>query len=157
LSLEYFGKVDGHAMQYSLIARSLLTTALDHLEKREAEERAKRTESSVQIFGLVPQARPGMARGRAHQPQQGEELTLLGIRKEAGSVEGTDQFEDRSPHFNLHFEASMFELAESVSMTPEFSSLSGSFGIDGDQALGSMNLFPLLENTEGHIDLANYF
>lgn len=143
-------------MQYSLIARCLLTTALDHLEKREAEERAKRTESSAQLFGLVPQARPGMARGRAYQSPQGEELTL-GNQKEAGSAGGTDQCEDRPPHFNLQFEASMFELAESVSMTPEFSCISGSFGIDGDQTLGSMNLFPLLENTEGHIDLANYF
>ncbi|OAA69140.1 kinesin family protein [Cordyceps fumosorosea ARSEF 2679] len=55
---------DGHAAQYSLIAQSLLTTALEDLERRERRERARRTESSSQLFGLVPHdARLSLAGG----------------------------------------------------------------------------------------------
>ncbi|KAK8097223.1 proline utilization protein family regulator [Apiospora kogelbergensis] len=53
-ALEHFAKSDAHAMQYSLIAKSLLATALDSLEKREMTERLQRAESSSQLFGLMP-------------------------------------------------------------------------------------------------------
>ena len=59
-ALDHFAKSDTHATQYSLIAQSLLTTALEHLERRELQERLRRTESSSQLFGLIPHdARPG--------------------------------------------------------------------------------------------------
>ncbi|KJZ75479.1 hypothetical protein HIM_05175 [Hirsutella minnesotensis 3608] len=51
--LDHFAKTDGHAAQYSLIAQSLLATALEHLERQELEERLRRTESSSQLFGLL--------------------------------------------------------------------------------------------------------
>ncbi len=44
-ALEYFARDDTHALQYSLIAKSLLTTALGYLEKQEMLERLQRTES----------------------------------------------------------------------------------------------------------------
>ncbi|KAM3530512.1 hypothetical protein NHJ13051_001345 [Beauveria bassiana] len=53
-TLDHFAQTDGHAAQYSLIAQSLLTTALEDLERRELQERMRRTESSSQLFGLVP-------------------------------------------------------------------------------------------------------
>lgn len=53
-TLDHFAQTDGHAAQYSLIAQSLLTTALEDLEQREMQERMRRTESSSQLFGLVP-------------------------------------------------------------------------------------------------------
>lgn len=157
-ALEYFGEVDGHAMQYSLIAKCLLTTALEHLEKREAQERARRTESSAQLFGLVPRPLQGTTQASVPELLLDEERTrLLTPEKDAGNSDGAHPFEGRSPHFSLNFEADMFDLTESMSMTPEFSIPTGAFDVDGDPTLGSMNLFPLLENTEGHIDLANYF
>jgi hypothetical protein len=53
-ALDYFAQYNTHATQYSLIAQSLLTTALEYLEKRELQERMRRTESSSQLFGLLP-------------------------------------------------------------------------------------------------------
>ncbi|EAA30193.2 hypothetical protein GE21DRAFT_10508 [Neurospora crassa] len=53
-ALEYFAEADAHAVQYSLIAKSLLNTALVYLEKREMQDRLRRTESSSQLFGLIP-------------------------------------------------------------------------------------------------------
>lgn len=63
--LEYFAQTDAHAMQYSLIARSLLDAALAFLEKKDMAERLQRTQSSAQLFGLMPseknKATPGGA------------------------------------------------------------------------------------------------
>lgn len=53
-ALEYFAESDAHAAQYSMIARSLLGTALEYLERKETEERKRRTENSAKIFGLIP-------------------------------------------------------------------------------------------------------
>ncbi|KAJ4399349.1 hypothetical protein N0V85_006050 [Neurospora sp. IMI 360204] len=58
-ALEYFAEADAHAVQYSLIAKSLLNTALAHLEKREMQDRLRRTESSSQLFGLIPRGDSG--------------------------------------------------------------------------------------------------
>ncbi|KAH7039967.1 uncharacterized protein B0I36DRAFT_357334 [Microdochium trichocladiopsis] len=54
LALEFFARTDAHAMQYSLIAKSLLDAALAFLEKRDMAERLQRTQSSAQLFGLMP-------------------------------------------------------------------------------------------------------
>ncbi|KAK7992422.1 hypothetical protein PG988_001216 [Apiospora saccharicola] len=62
-ALEHFAKSDAHAMQYSLIAKSLLATALGALEKRELAERLQRAESSSQLFGLMPVERGGSGNG----------------------------------------------------------------------------------------------
>ena len=53
-ALDHFALSDAHATQYSLIAQSLLTTALEHLEQREMRDRLRRTQSSNQLFGLIP-------------------------------------------------------------------------------------------------------
>ncbi|KAM7192161.1 hypothetical protein V8F20_008996 [Naviculisporaceae sp. PSN 640] len=66
-ALEYFAESDAHAAQYSMIARSLLGTAMEYLERRETEERKRRTENSAKIFGLIP-------RGNTEKHGQGEGL-----------------------------------------------------------------------------------
>lgn len=53
-ALEHFAKLDAHAAQYAMISRSLLSTAVEYLEKKETQERLQRTESSAQLFGLLP-------------------------------------------------------------------------------------------------------
>lgn len=58
-ALDHLARTDAHARQYSLIAQSLLTAALEHLEKRERLERRQRTESSSQLFGLMPSGGDG--------------------------------------------------------------------------------------------------
>ncbi|PNY26898.1 uncharacterized protein TCAP_03168 [Tolypocladium capitatum] len=67
-ALDHFSKTDGHATQYSLIAQSLLSTALEHLERRELQERRRRTENSSQLFGLMPPPPPSEARPRGGSP-----------------------------------------------------------------------------------------
>lgn len=53
-ALDHFAKIDAHAAQYAMISKSLLATAVEYLEKREVQERLQRTESSAQLFGLIP-------------------------------------------------------------------------------------------------------
>lgn len=58
-ALEHFAKLDAHAAQYAMISKSLLMTAVEYLEKKEAQERLQRTESSAQLFGLLPSGMRG--------------------------------------------------------------------------------------------------
>lgn len=51
--MDYFGKVDPTARQYSLIARSLLKTTTQHVKKRHAHLRMQRKQASSQLFGLL--------------------------------------------------------------------------------------------------------
>ncbi|KAL3958219.1 hypothetical protein ACCO45_006381 [Purpureocillium lilacinum] len=60
-ALDHLAKADGHAVQYSLVAQSLLETAREYLEQREAQERLRRTENSSQLFGLIPPSSSGVA------------------------------------------------------------------------------------------------
>jgi len=88
--LEFFAQTDAHAMQYSLIGRSLLDAALAFLEKRDMAERLQRTQSSAQLFGLMPsekKAAPGAGdgqspglqhRGSADSHGSGPGLPMLG-------------------------------------------------------------------------------
>jgi hypothetical protein len=62
------------------------------------------------------------------------------------------------PRLSFDFESTFLGLAaDTLPRTPDFSLLGGHH-LDGDAegTFGAMNLFPLLE-TDGHIDLANYF
>ncbi|ORY17859.1 hypothetical protein BCR34DRAFT_474322 [Clohesyomyces aquaticus] len=52
--LDYFGKVDPHARQYSLIVQSLLRTTRTHVNRREDRLRSQRKQASSQLFGLLP-------------------------------------------------------------------------------------------------------
>jgi len=150
-ALEYFAQADAHAMQYSLIAKSLLATALQYLERREVEERQQRTESSSQLFGLIPRTPRGSGSGHS-RPWESE-------RHYAGDKPDKTQsghVDDGEPRFNFDFEATFLGMSDSLPRTPDFALMGGSLGADAEQTFGALNLFPLLE-TDGHIDLANYF
>ncbi|KAL2144366.1 hypothetical protein VTI28DRAFT_9190 [Corynascus sepedonium] len=155
-ALEYFAQADTHAVQYSLIAKSLLSTALQYLEKREIQERQQRTESSSQLFGLLPRAsRVSNNRDRASSGgwQTGSpQKDTNGLDKaRLGHVDG------QQTRFNFDFESTFLGLTDNVSGTPDYSLTGvGSLTSDAEQTFGALNLFPLLE-TDGHIDLANYF
>lgn len=51
-ALEYFSAEDPQAMQYSIIAKSLLSTAVNHINQKEMDERAARGKASAELFGL---------------------------------------------------------------------------------------------------------
>jgi hypothetical protein len=161
-ALEYFGKTDGHAMQYSLIARSLLATSLEYLEKKEIQEKSRRTESSSQLFGLVPQTQHLADASFGHRSSLGssgasplaESLSQKGAEKL--QTTGAARTSSQSAHFSFDFESSFFGLTESFPGAPDFSIMDGSLDLGADQTLGGMNLFPLLDS-DGHIDLANFF
>ncbi|KAF1948510.1 hypothetical protein CC80DRAFT_431443 [Byssothecium circinans] len=52
--LDYFGEVDPHARQFSLIVQSLLKTTTSHVEGRERHLRSQCKEASSQLFGMLP-------------------------------------------------------------------------------------------------------
>ncbi|KAI1488023.1 hypothetical protein F5X96DRAFT_672079 [Biscogniauxia mediterranea] len=62
---------DAHAMQYALIARNLLSVALEYLDRKETEERLRTTENSSLLFGLLvpPQAAEQQQQQQQHQQQ----------------------------------------------------------------------------------------
>lgn len=51
-ALDYFSKLDAQAAQYSMITKSLLATCLDHIQRRELDERLARVKASSDLFGL---------------------------------------------------------------------------------------------------------
>ncbi|KAK4445075.1 filamentous growth regulator 27 [Podospora aff. communis PSN243] len=161
-ALEYFGKTDGHAKQYSLIAKSLLATSLEYLEKKEMQERSRRTESSSQLFGLVPQTRnladsPFGHTAALHSPGGSSPASGFGAKSfEKPQTARAARTIGHPANFSFDFESSFLGLAESFPEAPDFSIMDASLDLGADQALGGMNLFPLLES-DGHIDLANFF
>ncbi|KAM7192463.1 hypothetical protein V8F33_008338 [Rhypophila sp. PSN 637] len=171
-ALEYFADSDAHAVQYSLIAKSLLTTALGYLERQETLDRLRRTESSSQIFGLL--SRESVQQGHAVQPEASASTITVGtaavedsnmIFGESAIGKGHKQYrslehEVLSPprtNNNFAFSSSFFGFGgeSSLPRTPEFSSLMGVSMDDADDTFGAMNLFPLLDS-DG-IDLTNLF
>ncbi|KAH9861729.1 hypothetical protein J1614_011482 [Plenodomus biglobosus] len=52
--LDYFGEVDPHARQYSLIAQSLIKVITSHVKNREIKLRLQRKQASSELFGLLP-------------------------------------------------------------------------------------------------------
>lgn len=156
-SLEYLAQADAHAVQYSLIAKSLLVTALQYLERKELQERQQRTESSSQLFGLIPRTSReigsdsrdrGLPRSwESESPQKGPSRL---------DKAGPGHVDDQEPRFSFDFDSTFLGLTDTLPRTPNFSLMGGPLDADAEQTFGALNLFPLLE-TDGHIDLANYF
>ena len=163
-ALDHFAQSDGHATQYSLIAQSLLTTALEYLERREMQERQRRTENSSQLFGLVPpDGRPiTTSTSSANSP-----------RHMAGAIRGGPATVAARPH-ERHYstpgmsmntampaqsprlgdiDSAFLGLSDSILHTPD-EGYWNTFG-EGDGSGSALNLFPLLE-AGGGIDLAHY-
>jgi hypothetical protein len=51
-ALEYFSKHDAQALQYSLIAKSLLSICIEHIQRTELIERLVKGKASSELFGL---------------------------------------------------------------------------------------------------------
>lgn len=170
-ALDHFAKIDAHAAQYSMISKSLLTTAVEYLEKKEVQERLQRTESSAQLFGLIPHE-PRDGDGDGISSKRSPELSRkvaspgpvrMGHQRDVHS-EPTPQ-NHATPHFGMGSVASpslfsdldpaFLTMSNNLPRTPDLSLLSGAF--DGDDSFGGLNLFPLLDTGGGgHIDLAHY-
>ncbi|OTA92932.1 hypothetical protein M434DRAFT_73907 [Hypoxylon sp. CO27-5] len=132
-ALEYLAEHDAHAMQYSLIAKSLLSSALKYLQRKDMDERLRITETSSQLFGLIP---------KEHPPQGDFIPTNSSLTHELLA----SPFHDIDPAL--------------LSLGCSLDSTSGNFlGRDQqdqtDHVFGALNLFPLLDGN-GHIDLAHY-
>lgn len=52
--LDYFGRSDPHARQYSVIIQSLLKITIADVKKREVHLRLQRKQASSELFGLLP-------------------------------------------------------------------------------------------------------
>lgn len=52
--LDYFGKTDPHARQYSVIIQSLIEITTAHVKRRDSDQRLRRKQASSELFGLLP-------------------------------------------------------------------------------------------------------
>lgn len=52
--LDYFGEIDPHARQYSIIVQSLLKITTKYVKQRESDIRLQRKQASSELFGLLP-------------------------------------------------------------------------------------------------------
>ncbi|CAM1504547.1 Fc.00g021380.m01.CDS01 [Cosmosporella sp. VM-42] len=159
-ALDHFSQQDTHATQYSLIAQSLLATGLEYLEKRELQERLRRTESSSQLFGLIPHesdagvSSPASTRGlTTHAPSPSgpnirarESLDRSFLQHNGLQGMGSPRFGD--------LDSAFLGLNESLLQTPDANYWTGNFGTDGDPG-SAVNLFALLD-AGGGIDLAHH-
>lgn len=145
-ALEHFAKDDAHAKQYSLIAESLLSSALKYLQRRDVDERLRITESSSQLFGLIPKERISQAESAS---------------SDTGRMAPLDHQRTNPPPTELTRELLTSPFHD---IDPALLSLGSSFdsaflGRDQqdqtDHVFGALNLFPLLDGN-GHIDLAHY-
>ncbi|KZM21186.1 DNA binding [Ascochyta rabiei] len=79
--LDYFGKVDPHARQYSLTVQSLLQTTTAHIREREQHLRSQQKQASSQLFGLLPPAtntpRSDVVYRRRHSTVQSSASSVL--------------------------------------------------------------------------------
>ncbi|KAK6080929.1 fungal specific transcription factor domain-containing protein [Seiridium cupressi] len=154
-ALEHFAKHDAHALQYSLIIKSLHASATEYLERKERYERLQISESSSQLFGLTPRqpreaskATPRHAHdsNSFHSPAVNHSSLNPGEAIDSTRELGSSFFDDLDP--------SIFPFIHSSSHTPELPIVNG-IAQNSDQVFGALNLFPLLEEG-GHIDLAHY-
>ncbi|KAM0262779.1 hypothetical protein ACHAQJ_001573 [Trichoderma viride] len=161
-TMDHFAQNDAHARQYSLIAQSLLTTALEHLERQDLQDRMRRTENSSHLFGLVaPDARSPLNKSPAplrdinlhvRTPEtttasSRATLDRSSLQQQQGLLSGP------SPRMG-EIDSMFLGLSEPMLHTPDTTYWDGIVGNDDDPN-SALNLFPLLE-TGGGIDLAHW-
>ncbi|KAI5459074.1 hypothetical protein BGZ63DRAFT_406390 [Mariannaea sp. PMI_226] len=159
-ALDHCSQHDTHARQYSLIAQSLLTIALGSLEKRELQERLRRTESSSQLFGLIPYdsgiaSRPPASPGDMNPSTPNPTTSSAKPREslERSFLQHTSLQPATSPRFG-DLDSAFFGLSDSMLQTPDAAFWNGNLGNEGD-AGSALNLFALLD-AGGGIDLAHH-
>ncbi|KAM0511006.1 hypothetical protein ACHAPE_010321 [Trichoderma viride] len=149
-AMDHLAQNDAHARQYSLIAQSLLTTALEHLERQDLQDRLRRTENSSHLFGLVaPDARSPLNKSPAPV------LHAKTLDATAPNNNELLQSQSLAPSPRMGEMDSIFlGLSEPMLHTPDTTYWDGIVGNDDDPN-SALNLFPLLE-TGGGIDLAHW-
>lgn len=151
---------DDHAAQYSLIAQSLLTTAMEYLERREFQEQLRKTENAARIFGLVPS---GQRKASVDSILGIDESRRSSTTSEFSSGRGVmdqtllqHQCLQEVPHPRLvEIDMAFIGSTESLTQTPDNEYWSGNIGGAPD-ARSVLNLFPVF-NLEGGIDLSQHF
>jgi hypothetical protein len=73
--LDYFGKTDPHARQYSVIVQSLLKITTVHVKEREVTLRLQRKQASSDLFGLLPSISGGLSRNSPRSTSHDQHLT----------------------------------------------------------------------------------
>jgi hypothetical protein len=159
--MDHFAQNDAHARQYSLIAQSLLTTALEHLERQDLQDRMRRTENSSHLFGLVaPDARSPLNKSPAplrdiNLHARTPDTTTTSSRAILDRTLLQQQGLSSGPSPRVGEMDSMFlGLSDPMLHTPDTTYWDGIVGNDDDPN-SALNLFPLLE-TGGGIDLAHW-
>lgn len=140
-AMDHLAQNDAHARQYSLIAQSLLTTALEHLERQDLQDRMRRTENSSHLFGLVaPDARSPLNKSPAPM-RDGN----IGLQANTTARAAVLQSQSLAPSPRMGEMDSMFlGLSEPMLHTPDTTYWDGIVGNDDDPN-SALNLFPLLE------------
>lgn len=90
--LDYFGRVDPHARQYSLIVQSLLNLTASHVKRRQRELQLRRKQASSELFGL-PAADAGPTSDRpadSHVPNPSEPVTSYDSETSTGVTAPVD-------------------------------------------------------------------
>ncbi|KAL6910095.1 hypothetical protein GGI43DRAFT_389309 [Trichoderma evansii] len=162
-AMDHLAQNDAHARQYSLIAQSLLTTALEHLERQDLQDRMRRTENSSHLFGLVaPDARSPLNKSpaplrdislHAKTPDMAATNNNSRASLDRSALQSQSLASGPSPRIG-EMDSMFLGLSESMLHTPDTTYWDGIVGNDDDPN-SALNLFPLLE-TGGGIDLAHW-
>ncbi|KAI1427113.1 fungal-specific transcription factor domain-containing protein [Xylaria sp. FL1777] len=159
-ALEYFATQDLHASSYAQIAKSLHRCAQSYLARQDAEDRRRITESSTQLFGLVPKNHASVgahSHGYNHSHDHPSTAQNLETRvPNHGEPAGLESSPWTSEPFD-DFDPSIFSFSESHTPIADLRPPQGHGYLhegSADQVFGAMNLFPLLDGN-GHIDLAH--
>lgn len=75
--LDYFGEVDPHARQYSLITHSLVKVITAYVKDKQLQLRLQRKQASSELFGLLPSASIAQARVLNNEQSQSMSDPLL--------------------------------------------------------------------------------
>ncbi|KAK9771410.1 putative Zn(2)-C6 fungal-type domain-containing protein [Seiridium cardinale] len=154
-ALEHFAKHDAHALQYSLIIKSLHASATEYLERKERYERLQISESSSQLFGLTPRQPREASKATPRHAQDSNNFHSPAVNHSSiNPGEAIDSSRELGSSFFDDLDPSIFPFIHSSSHTPELPIVNG-IAQNSDQVFGALNLFPLLEEG-GHIDLAHY-
>jgi hypothetical protein len=154
-ALDHFAKTDSLAMQYSLICKSLVETAVNFLEKQDLQERKQRTESSSQMFGLMPEIQSHEYHASPRNPSSSTAGHTQNER-EAPALFNTSYHEFhglRSPHLGQSY--GMPQSSSSPGQMLDLSVFDGLFEGTPSKEWGGMNLFPIVEDGQ-HLDFTNY-
>ncbi|KAL7621013.1 hypothetical protein AAE478_008325 [Parahypoxylon ruwenzoriense] len=151
-ALEYFARNDTHAVQYSLIAKSLLSSALEYLRKRDTDERLQITESSSKLFGLIPKER---ATGGNATSSSMDEPRIPASSHHKGNIH-QGSLNNELPTSPFHdIDPALLSLGCPLDPASGSSFSGGDRQGQTEHVFGALNLFPLLDGN-GHIDLAHY-